>query len=54
MDLHQSLNRTSIMHSYLFDLENRKVLGEMVNGGVAFANRDYTRFLCEGSASQSS
>src|SRR5260370_29385616 len=42
------LNRTN-RHSFLYDLDNRIVLGELFNAGVAFANQDQTRLLCEGS-----
>ena len=33
---------------FLFDLEQRKVLGELINGAAVFANQEETRLLCEG------
>jgi hypothetical protein len=47
-----STSRTN-HHDYLYDLDHRKVLGELLNGGVAFANQDQTKLLCEGFASPS-
>jgi hypothetical protein len=42
-----ALSRTT-GHEYLFDLEKRKVLGELFNAGAVFANQDQTKLLCEG------
>jgi hypothetical protein len=42
-----SLYRTN-NHIFLFDLESRKVLGEMTNGSPIFANATETKILCEG------
>jgi hypothetical protein len=39
------------LHEYLYDVDNRKVLGELLNGDVALANSDQTKFLCLGSDS---
>src|ERR1700733_3029672 len=39
-----STSRTN-HHDYLYDLDHRKVLGELLNGGVAFANQDQTKLL---------
>lgn len=33
-------------HCYLYDLSQRKVLGELVRGDVAFLNEDQTKVLC--------
>jgi hypothetical protein len=44
------LSRTN-GHEFLFDLEKRKVLGELFNGGAVFANQDQTKLLCGGRAS---
>lgn len=42
-----ALSRTN-GHLYLYDLDKGIVLGELFNAGVAFANQDQTRLLCEG------
>lgn len=43
------LSRTNF-REFQFDVEKRKVVGELLNGGVVFCNRDRTRLLCEGPA----
>lgn len=44
------LSRTN-GHQFLFDLEKRKVLGELFNGGAVFCNQQGTKLLCGGRAS---
>jgi hypothetical protein len=41
------LSRTNF-REFLFDIEKRKVVGELLNGGAVFGNRDRTKLLCEG------
>ncbi len=43
------LSRTN-RHEFLYDLDQRAVLGELFNGGAVFGNQDQTKFLCEGVA----
>ncbi len=45
-----TLNRTN-GRQFLFDLEKRKVLGELFNGVAVFCNREQTKLLCGGRAS---
>ncbi len=44
------LSRTN-GHEYLFDLEKRKVVGELLQGGPVFCNRERTKLLCQGRSS---
>ncbi len=39
------------VHDYLFDLQKRKVLGELFNAGVELSNRERTKLLCGGHGS---
>jgi len=39
----QNTNRS---HHYLFDLDDRLILGELFNGSAEFANQDGTKVLC--------
>jgi hypothetical protein len=43
------LDRSS-QHFFLYDLDERKILGELFNGGAAFLNGDQTKLLCGGAA----
>jgi len=38
-------------HAFLFDLEKRKVLGELFKGAAVLSNHEYTKILCQGEAS---
>src|SRR5262249_30527596 len=44
------VNRTN-HHGFLFDLEKRKVLGELFKGAAVLSNQEHTKILCEGEAS---
>jgi hypothetical protein len=35
-------------HFFLYDLDTRLVVGELLNAGPVFCNRDQTKVLCEG------
>ncbi len=36
------------LHEFLFDIEKRQVLGELLHAGAVFYNGDETKLLCEG------
>jgi hypothetical protein len=36
------------VRQFLYDLNNRRVVGELLNASPVFANRDQTKLLCEG------
>lgn len=40
-------SRTNI-HSFLYDLDKRLVVGELLNGAAVHGNQDQTKLLCEG------
>ncbi|MDQ6630177.1 MAG: hypothetical protein M3Y82_00280 [Verrucomicrobiota bacterium] len=44
------LSRTN-HHSYLYDLDKRITLGELLNAGYVLANQDQTKLLCESAPS---
>ncbi len=39
---------------FLYDLNNRRVVGELLNASPVFANRDQTKLLCEGYSASAS
>src|SRR5437667_5094966 len=42
-------SRTNVfVRQFLYDLDRRRVTGELLNAGPIFANRDQTKLLCEG------
>jgi hypothetical protein len=48
--IYTAINLTN-HHAFLYDLDQRRIFGEIFNAGPMFANRDGTKILCEGFAS---